>query len=170
MPTSTDLPRQHLCTQELDIDAPASAVWEVLADFNNAYLWAPSVSHSYGLTDAERCVGAARRCTVEGFGTIDEHITEWTEGRGFTFTVTPVGPFAGSHSRWRIQSRGPGRSRVSIELGYDVRFGFMGGLMNALVLKDKLETNLAGVLQSLKTRVETGAEIRPRVAAQRSAG
>ena len=88
MPTSTDLPRQHLCTQELDIDAPASAVWEVLADFNNAYLWAPSVSHSYGLTDAERCVGAARRCTVEGFGTIDEHITEWTEGRGFTFTVT----------------------------------------------------------------------------------
>ncbi|MGH1347797.1 MAG: SRPBCC family protein [Nannocystales bacterium] len=152
---------KHRIEASIEVDAPIEAAWAVIADFNDIYLWAPSVEDSRGITASQRCVGAGRQCTIKGFGKIDEVITDWKEGREFTYAVGALGPFKGSRSRWQLESLSPTRSRLTLQLSYDMRMGFLGDAMNALVMRRKLQQSLDGILEPFKRRVETGEVLRP---------
>ena len=82
------------------IDGPGDDVWRVLSDFGGVQKWAPSVTNSYSLTESNGGPDAARHCDVAGFGGIQEYVTEWREGAGFTFRVTGVGPISEANSSW----------------------------------------------------------------------
>lgn len=161
IPTVQPIRGKHRIRASVEVDASIEDAWAVIADFNEIYRWAPAVEDSHGITSSQRCEGAGRRCTIKGFGEIDEVITEWKEGREFTYAVGVLGPFKGSRSRWRLEPLGPHRCRLVLELSYDMRLGFVGEAMNALMLRKKLQHSLDGILQPFKKRVETGFVLRP---------
>ena len=162
-------PKKHQFTTDIVVNAPAAAVWDVLGDFPSVTTWAPSVVASYAIDGRERGPNAARHCDIKGFGGIDETITEWEEGRGFTYEVTPIGPIGRSHSTWTIEPIDQNRSRVRVRFTWVTRFGPIGALMNALMVRRKLSQGAADALAALKKRVETGVEIRPRSAVAEAA-
>lgn len=147
--------------QTLTIDAPKNEVWDVLADFNNVYTWAPSVEHSAGLNDKYQQVGSGRVCSVKGFGEITEKVTEWQDQQLFAFTVEASGPLNNALSHWQLSDSANGKTKITVTLKYDVKFGVLGSLLHALVMKKQLNKTLTQILSALKTRVETGKLVRP---------
>ena len=155
------LPGKYNLVCKKEINASAAEVWQVIRDFNNVYIWAPAVTASYGITNIDEGVGAGRHCKVKGFGEIDEHVTEWEDGVGFTYSVTPLGPLGDSHSRWVISPVSDNSSVVSLEYSYNLRFGIIGKLMHMLMMRNKLTSGFNEGLGNLKKRVETGETVRP---------
>jgi len=143
------------------IDASRDKVWQVLEDFGNVYTWAPGVSVSHQIGDKEIGVGAGRHCQLDGFGAIDEYITQWHEGRGFVYNVTPLGPLDKSHSSWWLTAKGENKTELEVVFSYNIRFGLFGKIMHALVMRKKLLASLPETLSAVKNRVETGKLVRP---------
>ncbi|MBV1911595.1 MAG: SRPBCC family protein [Kangiellaceae bacterium] len=134
----------------IDIDAPQSVVWNLLKDFGGVQNWAPSVTKSYYLSSQESGVGTGRHCDIKGFGSIQEYVTEWDEGNGFTYRVTPLGPLDESLSRWQLIPVSENKTRLKVSLKYDVRFGLFGKLMHRLIMRKKLEAALPETLVATK--------------------
>ena len=143
---------------QIVIDAPAQRVWELLADFGSVYRWAPSVTKSYSTSEHNSGPEASRHCDIAGFGGIEEYITEWNEGRDFTYLATGVGPISGGYSTWSVEPQGD-KTLVYTEFRYGLRFGPLGTLMNALILRRKLDQGLEKALEGLKHHVKTGEPI-----------
>ena len=115
------------------VSAPAQKVWEVLADFGGIYNWAPGVTNSYSTSESNGGPGSSRHCDIAGFGSIEEYVTEWTEGREFKYRATPVGPIGESISTWRVTPQG-NRAVLYGDLEYKMRFGLLGALLNTLFM------------------------------------
>ena len=143
---------------QIVIDAPVQQVWEVLADFGGVYRWAPSVTNSYSTSENSSGPEASRHCDIAGFGGIEEYITEWNEGHDFTYLATGVGPISEGHSTWSVKAQGE-KTLVYTEFSYGLRFGPIGALMNALILRRKVEQGLEKALEGLKHHVKTGEPI-----------
>ncbi|MEM3208097.1 MAG: hypothetical protein QXQ87_08745 [Halobacteria archaeon] len=59
--------------------------------------------------------------------------------------------------RWRTELSPDGAgTRLAQEMEYRLKFGPLGRLLDALVLKRKLDKGVADILQALKRFVETG--------------
>jgi len=136
------------------INAPTSAVWDVLKDFGNVSKWAPSVTKSHYLNEKTSGVGMGRHCDIEGFGGIQEYVTEWQEGEGFTYSVTALGPLAASNSSWWLSPVNDHKTKLEVVFSYDVRFGILGKILHKLMMRKKLEKSLPETLAATKKHVE----------------
>jgi len=159
--TDNDLKTSYLIEKSITINAPLSKVWQVLSDFNDVYTWAPTVTHSNGLDEKNNQVGAGRHCKIEGFGAIDEIITQWQENKGFTYSISDLGPLTKGLSRWTLIELAENKTTIKVEFGYELRFSFVGNLLHKLVMRGKLEAGLPDTLKALKVRVESGKLVRP---------
>ena len=160
--SSNTLPGRHHLTTEVTVNAPAAQVWEVLADFSAPDTFAEQVTLAYSLTPDIQGLGEKRHCDIKGFGSIQEEIVAWDEGRSLTYSVTPLGPLGDSTSRWTVWPNGDTRSKITVELGYDLRFGPIGWLMHTLFMRRALKKAIPQGPTALKTRVETGRSLRDR--------
>lgn len=158
----TTLPGKFHIRADLIVHASASEVWKVIADFSAVDTWAPQVTTSYAIGEQDRGVGAQRHCDIKGFGSIQEEITEWIDGRSLTYRVTPLGPLGVSYNRWTVDEVSDSSCAVVVELGYNVRFGVIGRLMHASMMRRKLQQAFPKSLEALKARAETGELVRPR--------
>ena len=140
---------------QIVIDAPAERVWEVLADFGGVQKWAPGVTESHSTSSNNSGVDAARHCDIPGFGGIEEYVTEWSEGVGFSYKVEPFGMIDESTSTWKITPQGD-KTLVYTELNVNMRFGLFGSLMERLVVRRKIEKGTRNGLEGLKQHVMTG--------------
>ena len=140
---------------QIVIDAPAERVWEVLADFGGVQKWAPGVTESHSTSSNNSGVDAARHCDIPGFGGIEEYVTEWSEGVGFSYKVEPFGMIDESTSTWKITPQGD-KTLVYTELNVNMRFGLLGALMEKLVVRRKIEKGTRSALEGLKQHVKTG--------------
>lgn len=145
----------------LTINAPLSKVWDVLADFDNVYTWAPSVEHSHALNDKSKVEGAGRVCSIKGFGKVNEEITQWNESKGIEFTVSDLGPLKNTLCHFQIKALNPTTTQLDMTFDYDLKFGVFGKALHSLLMKNRLATSLDHTLGAFKTRIETGKLLRP---------
>lgn len=138
------------------VAASPAAVWAVLADFGNVHRWSPTVAASRLTSTATAGPGCSRACDIRGMGRIEETVTAWEEGRGFTYVATPVGPMGAARNRWTVAAA-PGGSLVSVELAYRLRYGALGRALHALVMRKKLARLMPAVLAQLAAHVERAA-------------
>ena len=145
----------HKVSAEIVVDAPAEKVWEVLADFGGIHKWAPAITNSYSTSKYNGGPEASRHCDIAGFGSVEEDITDWIEGSEFKYRATAIGPIGESTSRWSVTPVG-GKSRVYGDLEFNVRFGPIGALMYALMMRRLLKKAMRNTVAGLKHHVETG--------------
>ena len=148
---------KYSAATKIVMNASQKQAWQVLQDFSSVHTWAPAVSDSYQIGKEQKGVGHGRHCDIDGFGGIDEIITQWNEGKGFEYSVTPLGPLAASSSQWKLVKMGETHTRLEVTLSYNLRFGIFGKLLHALVMKSKLQTSLKETGEAVKDRVESQA-------------
>lgn len=143
------------------INTPSAAVWDVLKDFGNVSDWAPTVTKSYYLNAKTSGVGTGRHCDIEGFGSIQEYVTEWQEGQGFVYSVTALGPLAASNSSWWLTRIDDQTTKLEVVFSYDIRFGLFGKILHKLVMRKKLEQSLPETLAATRKQVESNYRSAP---------
>ena len=139
-----------------DLDARCSPdrVWALLADLEAVQRYNPGVRAASIEGDRRSGVGAMRVCELAPKGRVVERVTVWEHERALGLEVAqsdwPI-----HFMRWvtRIEPRGEG-TRISQELEYRVKFGPIGWLLDRLVMKRKLRSNLDVVFASLVAHAE----------------
>jgi len=139
---------------EIEAACPPSSVWAVLADLEAVQQYNPAVRTAVIRGSRRSGVGAERVCELLPKGRAVERVTHWEDGRAVGLEITesdwPI-----RFMRWvtRIEPAGAG-SRITQELEYAVKFGPVGWLLNALVMKRKLSATLDDVFARLARRAE----------------
>ena len=139
---------------QVDINASKADVWNVLADFDNLG-WSAGVTNVRYLNNTRADVGMARHCDLTNDDYIVERITEWNEGSGFTYAIDaasdPISP--NSYVTWRINGDKV-NSQVVFEVHYELQYGILGDMMNAMFAKRKFSAQITEFMGELKTHIE----------------
>lgn len=140
---------------QIRIDAPAEAVWAAIAgDLTAVQHYNPMVSSARLLTERRGGVGATRRCELRPRGFVEERVWEWTPARSIGLEVA-ASPWPIVFMRWRTELAAEGNATlVSQDMEYEPKFGPLGAVMDALVMRRKLDRGIRDVFESLKRWVE----------------
>ena len=140
----------------MTVEAPQERVWEVLCDFGAVSKWAPAITESRSLTEANEGVGAERACEHEKMGTLEDRIVEWEEGARYAYTEEglPI-PMKSVNYEWSADSA-DGATRVDLRMVFETKFGPLGAMMEATMMKATMHKEMTRTLAGLKYHVETG--------------
>jgi hypothetical protein len=139
---------------EIEAACPPGSVWEVLADLEAVQHYNPGVRTAVIKGSRRNGVGAERVCELLPKGRVVERVTHWEDGRVVGLEVTESDwPIRFMHWVTRIEPAGTG-SRITQTLEYAVKFGPVGWLLDALVMKRKLTAMLDDVFARLARRAE----------------
>lgn len=94
----------------MQIDASKDRVWEILGDLSGINKWTPLVVSSTATTKPAAntySIGCERSCEIQGMGSIQERVTEWNEGYGFTVEIKPIPgtPVKSGLTTWSLESQ-----------------------------------------------------------------
>lgn len=139
------------------INTPVEKVWKVLADLEAVHFYNPTVKNARYTSSNKEGKGASRHCEVLPKGYVKEQVIEWEENHVIGIELVehqwPV-----AFMRWRTELQPKGDATlVTQDLEYENKFGIFGKILNALVMRKKLDQTLTQVFQGLKEYVETGA-------------
>ena len=155
-------PAPWTCHLEIEIDAPADAVWAILGTrFADVGDWATLIDSSRVMSAAE--VPADYRVHVDApvpgrwtpskFGEPAEVLVDYSdEDRALTFWAANLpGILVHSQNTQQVTSTGDGTSRVTFDIHAQPKMKFMRKKMTAI-----LERGIGTVLVDLKVYAETG--------------
>ena len=132
-------------------------VWSLLADLEAVQQYNPGVRSAKIQGVRRTGIGAVRVCELLPKGRVVERVTHWEDGRALGLEV--------AESDWPIHSMRwvtrveplEGRTRITQELEYRVKFGPLGWLLDRVAMERRLRSNLDGIFASLVKHAENGA-------------
>ncbi len=146
-------------TGDIHIDAPKEHVWDILADLGGIKNFHPGLTDSYYHPGAKRGVGASRHCDLKPFGSLEETVVRWEEGESYTLRIhdgKKVPPFSRAEGTLAVRANGGGSGTVAtMTLEYSLKFGPLGRLMNAIMVRRQFEKVIPAVLGGLKKYAES---------------
>ena len=145
------------------IDAPREKVWEVLGDFTCVAAYSPDVRSARVVSKNGTGEGATRRLELNRQGYVEERVTTWSEGQGFSVSVIGQrSPLRQSSRRWWLARQGNG-TEVTLEVNYQLKYGPIGALLDLISTRRALRGASDRSLSGLKYHVETGEAVGDRV-------
>jgi uncharacterized membrane protein len=132
----------------IEIDAPASTVWEVFSDVERWPEWTESVRRVTALDGADLAVGRRYRIEQPKFPKLVWDVTELAPGSGWTWQQhSPGGTTFASHE---VVALGPDRTRVRQVIDQRGPIGWLVGTVTKGLTRRYLDQEAAG----LKARSE----------------
>jgi ligand-binding SRPBCC domain-containing protein len=148
----------------IHIDARPEDVWRVLGDLEALDAYDPGVARSRRTSPQRDGLGAARRCELEPTGWFEERITEWRPTEALAFELSACNlPVELLRHRYTLAPEGGG-TRVTQRMEYRLKYGPVGRLLDALVVRRKWDAGIRSFLAGLKDFVESGVSNRRAVA------
>jgi len=141
-------------TKEIEINAPQTKVWSVLADIGAVENYNPVVTKSYYTSDNRQGIGASRHCDLLPMGSVEERIIEWDEGKSYKIEIFEGKsiPFKGIGT-FELTDNG---NSTNVKMIFEpiMGYGLLGKIMGFL-MKEKMNKMIAGVVIGLKHHLET---------------
>jgi hypothetical protein len=149
------MPRQ--LKAEIEIQAPAERVWEVLTDFGAYHEWNPFIEHAAGEPVPGQRLELRMRLPGRRPTTFRPEVLEADSGRGLRWLgrLLVPGLFDGEH-RFTIEPTGAGRVRLT---QLEEFRGLLAPLLLAMIAKPS-EESFQRMNQALKARAEQPAPAR----------
>jgi hypothetical protein len=152
-------------TFEIPVNVPRAEAWEKLRDLTRGPLYVPGLTDGEITTAQKDGVGASRRVFQKNGKPMDETVESWDEGYGFLLRLhmgdKPPAPFKRAWFDYRIAD-GPGGTTIFKPfLRYEMPWGPLGAILNALVVKRFALGNLRKVAENFKRHYETGEVANP---------
>ncbi len=138
------------------IDARPHEVWSVLASLDALEQYDPGVTKSQIVTPETSGPGAARQCDLKPGGWFRERIAEWKPDEAISFELyectLPVRRLKHSYT---LVPDGSG-TLVQQRMEYQLKFGPLGALLDAMVVRRKWAAGINLFFAGLKQHVEKG--------------
>ena len=142
----------HHVSVTREINAPASAVWAVLADFPNIADWNGGVKVSYSTGDAAEGVGATRHCDLSPTGSLEEMIREWEPEKKMVVSIDSASmlPIRKGLATFTLGDTGDAATTgMQLDYDFETKWGFVGKLMGGSMTK-QLTKGFTGFLEDLE--------------------
>ena len=142
---------------QIRIEAPPAVVWRALADLTAVANFNPGVSSARSLSEQREGVGAGRRCELKPKGWVEERVWQWEPERALGLEVSASDwPIVFMKWKTELSADGPA-TLVNQRLDYALKFGPVGALMDALVMRRKLDRSVSDIFRGLKRYAESSA-------------
>ncbi|MEM7155775.1 MAG: SRPBCC family protein [Myxococcota bacterium] len=138
------------------INAAIAPTWAAISDMGAVEHWHPNVARVDVLTDHHRGLGASRRVEFHDGNSVIETVVEQSEPNAIAMTLPDFGPLKNLVVTIRIVERANERLEVTFSIDYDLRFGPLGWLLHALVMKRAFRKIFGISLDGLRYHLETG--------------
>jgi hypothetical protein len=127
------MPERHITVQR-GIPASTGSAWALLADFPNLARHWDGLRSTTKLGEQTSGVGARRRVGLKPFGTMEETVTVWQEGRRIETLNRPSAlvPFAHAESTLTLEPDVDG-TMATFDYRYRPRGGPMGRITGPLI-------------------------------------
>ncbi|MEM9833901.1 MAG: SRPBCC family protein [Bacteroidota bacterium] len=143
-------------TSTVEIPVAKQDVWEVLRFPGKVEELHPLIRKSFMTTNAQNGVGAKRHCDLLPMGAMDEVITEWDEGNGFTIKVTGgkmLPPHRSIQGRFALKALDEERTLVTFSFSYQLKYGLLGLLMDVGLVRPQFRKAPPQYVQGLKNYI-----------------
>jgi uncharacterized protein YndB with AHSA1/START domain len=139
------------------VDAPPEKVWSVLASLDLLDRYDPGVTRSEIITPSREGPGSARRCELRPGGWFKEKVADWNPNKSLSFELFECSlPVRRLKHSYTLTPDGAAGTTVRQRMEYELRFGALGKLMDALMVRRKWDAGIKGFFAGLKQYVETG--------------
>jgi len=139
---------------QIRIEAPPEKVWSVLTSLDALAEYDPGVSKSEIISDAKRGPGAARRCDLAPGGWFKERVAAWQPNEALSFELYECTlPLRALRHSYTLVPEGGG-TLVRQRMEYRLKFGLLGKLLDAMVVRKKWNAGIHGFFTGLKRYVE----------------
>jgi ligand-binding SRPBCC domain-containing protein len=136
------------------IDAPPEKVWSVLASLDTLAKYDPGVARSEIVSAVKEGPGAARRCDLKPGGWFNERVADWRPNEALSFELYECTlPVQRLRHSYALVSEGGG-TVVRQRMEYELKFGPVGKLLDALMVRRKWTAGIKGFLSGLKGYAE----------------
>jgi len=138
----------------LRIDATPERVWAALASLDALAKYDPGVSKVEVLSSERQGAGAERRCDLASGGWFKEWVATWRPHQALSFELYECTlPVRRLRHEYELVSDGAG-TIVRQRMEYQLKFGPLGTLLDALVVRRKWKEGVRGFFAGLKRFVE----------------
>jgi len=155
--------RVHSC---VTIKASATEVWQVLQYPGNIADFHPLVKKSETISNQLQGDSCERRCAFIPMGIAEETVTQWEAGQSFTTEISggeKMPPLKYMRGHIELQPVDNETSIVCFTLTYKLKYGLIGRLMNALMVRKQFSKAPPQYVFGLKQYVETGKKPAPEI-------
>ncbi len=142
---------------EIKINASVKKVWRALANLESVKFTNPLVKTVKIISPNKEGVGSARHCDFKDGKFVEERVTAFEPNRLISFDLYKhQWPLV--FMRWtnRLEKHG-GTTLLVSDTKYELKFGIVGKIMDALIMRRKFSHIIDDALGKLKKYVETGA-------------
>lgn len=138
------------------INSPREKVWSVLASLGALDQYDPGIRKSKVVSSQTEGLGAARQCDLLPGGWFKEKVTEWSPNETLAFELFECTlPVRRLKHRYTLTADSGG-TIVYQRMEYELKFGPLGKLMDAMMVRKKWNIGIKGFFVGLKHYVETG--------------
>lgn len=139
--------------EEIIINAPVTAVWEVLADIGTIARWNPGLRSSETI-NAINGLGAQRMCVISRTQWLTEEVVAFRPQQEITFQITRTTlPFKVARIHFGLSEVSSG-TRVTVSPRYSLKYGILGTLLDAFMVRSAYRKGMIDLLEGLKTHLE----------------
>lgn len=141
------------------INLPVAQAWEKLQDLSLAHHYVPGIIDTQITTPQKQGVGASRKVYQSKTSALEETVTDWREGEGFTIRLhkgAKDAPFKNAFFRYDLQEVEGGQTQLTTTMGYTPPLGAVGRGMDRLFLNKIITGVICDVALSMKLFYETG--------------
>lgn len=140
----------------------AERVWSVLAECERIVEFHPLVETSECSPAGPPGVGTHRVCRLYGGGVLDERITAWNEGEGYSARLELGGSsLRDIHAEVRVRQDGEHDAAVTLDLTYTLGRGPLSWLRDRLIMRRRVREALDAIITGLNHHIATGEHIGP---------
>lgn len=140
---------------EITINAPIEKIWEALSKIDTLDKYDPTVKKSTALSASKEGIGAKRKVDMlDGKNWFEEKCTVWQPNEALTYELTacsfPVHKLKHSYSFEKIRNQ----IKVKQVMEYQMKFGFLGRIMDALMVRKQSDAGIKKFFAGLKSFTE----------------
>ena len=140
--------------EKTEIRTTTQVVWEAMADFGNASTWAPGMRKSSLKGDKKTGVGTHRIMRHSWGFRIEEIVTEWTTGTGYSFKLVKAPfPMCEVCETWVLRPAESG-ALLTIVVTYGMRLGLLGNLLDTVLVRFVVAREMRLSIRGLKRHLE----------------
>jgi len=138
------------------INSTREKVWSVLASLDALDQYDPGIKRSQVVSSQTEGLGAERQCDLVPGGWFKERVTEWRPDETVAFELFECTlPVRRLTHRYTL-TPDAGGTVVSQRMEYELKFGPLGQLMDAMMVRKRWNIGIKGFFVGLKHYVETG--------------